>query len=114
MKYNKYNKKWRDKDPNSSRIVLASDENKESAPAFYEFGEPIKRKSRLTTPRSKNTETLISTVSTPGFDSVKIDHTPTPKGGLKALQDKGLRITSYVETDGSGTLITQRRYDEDE
>src|SRR5919108_1094959 len=112
MKYNKYNKKYGDKDPNSSRIVIASDE--ESVPMIDEFGEPIKRKSRLTTPRSKNTETLISTVSTPGFDSVKIDHTPTPKGGLKALQDKGLRITSYVETDGGGAPITQRRYDEDE
>jgi hypothetical protein len=60
------------------------------------------------------TETLIAHPPTPGFDSVKIDHTPTPKGRLKVLQDKGLRITSYVETDGSGALITRRRYDEDE
>jgi hypothetical protein len=53
-------------------------------------------------------------VPTPGFDDVKIHHEPEPHGGLKALQDKGLRITSYVETDGSGAPITRRRYDDDE
>jgi hypothetical protein len=78
--------------------------------------EQIHWRLRLWPRRSpRNTETLVSTnVPTPGFDTVRIDHTPEPCGGLKALQDKGLRITSYVETNGSGAPITRRRYDDDD
>jgi hypothetical protein len=99
---------------NSQRdAIIIADEDK-NQPLEDENGEPIKHKSKLVTPRPKNTETLVSIVPTPGFDNVRIDHTPTPKGGLKVLQDKGLRITSYVETDGSGAPITRRRYDDDD
>jgi hypothetical protein len=94
------------------KVVIADPDQEQ--PLEDENGEPIKRKSKLVTPRPKNTETLVSIVPTPGFDSVRIDHTPQPRGGLKALQDKGLRITSYIETDGSGAPITRRRYDDDE
>ena len=63
----------------------------------------------------RNTETLISTnTPVPGFDSIKIHHEIEPRRGLKALQDKGLRITSYVETDGSDAPITRSRYDDDD
>jgi hypothetical protein len=65
----------------------------------------------------RNTETLVSTnVPRPGFDTVRIDHTPEPHGGLKTLQEKGLRITNYSETDGAGRPINsnRRRYKEDE
>jgi hypothetical protein len=51
----------------------------------------------LTTPRPKNTETLIAHPPTPGFDNVKIHHEPELKGGFKALSEKGIRITNYHE-----------------
>jgi hypothetical protein len=66
----------------------------------------------------RNTDTLVadprvipsgSTLA----DEVKIHHELEPRGGLKALQDKGLRITSYSEVDGSGAPIS-RRYDDDD
>jgi hypothetical protein len=91
----KYTNKSRDRIDQNRKPVIISDEK--SAPAFDEFGEPIKRKSRLTTPRSKNTETLISTVPTPGFDEVKINHTPQPRGALARMQEKGLKIRTGVE-----------------
>jgi hypothetical protein len=44
----------------------------------------------------------------PGFDSVKIHHEPQPRGGLKALQDRGLKISNYVETNGANRPIRER------
>jgi hypothetical protein len=112
MKYNKNYSRSPGFDNLDRKVVIANDET----PAIdEETGEPIKRKSKLKTPRPKNSETLISHVPTPGFESVKIHHEIEPHGGLKALQAKGLKITSYVETDGSGAPITNRkRYDDDE
>jgi len=47
----------------------------------------------------RNTEALVST--TPGQDylnkRVEIHHEPEIKGGLKALQQKGIKITNYKE-----------------
>jgi hypothetical protein len=108
MVMNKYNKKYNRSpgfDTQNRKIVIARDE-----PAV---DESVKRKSKLVTPRPKNTETLVSTVSTPGFDSVKIHHEPQPHGALARMQEKGLKITSYTETDGAGRPITNRRYDDD-
>src|SRR5215208_6791854 len=60
--------------------------------------EPTRRKSKLSTPRPKNTETLISHVPTLGFNDVKIKHEPELKGGFLALSKKGtIRFTSYDE-----------------
>jgi uncharacterized Zn ribbon protein len=58
--------------------------------------ENVRRESKLSVP-DRNSETLVST--TPGIneDSVAIRHEPEIKGGLKALKDKGLKITYYEE-----------------
>ena len=58
--------------------------------------ENVRRESKLLVP-DRNAETLVST--TPGLneDSVAIRHEPEIKGGLKALKDKGLKITHYEE-----------------
>jgi uncharacterized Zn ribbon protein len=58
--------------------------------------ENVRRESKLSVP-DRNEETLVST--TPGIneDSIAIRHIPEIKGGLKALQQKGLRITDYKE-----------------
>jgi hypothetical protein len=60
--------------------------------------ENVRRESKISVP-DRNHETLVAT--TPGQDylnkKVEINHTPEIKGGLKALKDKGIRITSYQE-----------------
>jgi hypothetical protein len=60
--------------------------------------ENVRRESKISVP-DRNQETLVAT--TPGQDylnkKVEINHTPEIKGGLKALKDKGIRITSYQE-----------------
>jgi hypothetical protein len=38
-------------------------------------------------------------------DDVSINHTPQPKGVLAKMQEKGLRITNYSESDGRGNPI---------
>ena len=51
-KYNKYNRRYGGKDPNSNsdKVIIANDEA--STPAIdEETGELIKRKSKLVTPR---------------------------------------------------------------
>ncbi|HET6799026.1 MAG TPA: hypothetical protein VFH25_00560 [Nitrososphaeraceae archaeon] len=35
--------------------------------------------------------------NTPGIPDISIHHEPEIKGGLKALQQKGLKITDYKE-----------------
>jgi hypothetical protein len=47
--------------------------------------------------REDSQETLISMVPSPSYDSVKIKHEPELQDGFKALRDKGLRITNYLE-----------------
>ncbi|HEU4822556.1 MAG TPA: hypothetical protein VFS97_03960 [Nitrososphaeraceae archaeon] len=59
--------------------------------------QKTRRKSKLETPHQQNTETLVSSVPTPGFGDVKIKKEPELKGGFLALQQKGLRIKDYQE-----------------
>lgn len=60
--------------------------------------ENVRRESKLSVP-DRNEETFVA--QTPGQDylnkKVEINHTPEIKGGLKALQQKGLKITDYKE-----------------
>jgi hypothetical protein len=105
-KYNKYNKNL---DYQNKKVVIAADENP-TEPEHQVNGE------ELDVPRQspRNTEAFVSSIPSPHEDrDIGIHHEIRPRGGLKALQDKGLRITSYTETDGSGAPITKRR-DEDE
>ena len=60
--------------------------------------ENLRKESKLSTP-DRNQETLVA--QTPGQDylnkKVEINHTPEIKGGLKSLQQKGIKITDYKE-----------------
>jgi hypothetical protein len=56
--------------------------------------ENVRRESKLSVP-DRNIEPAIST--TPGIPDISIRHEPEIKGGLKALQQKGLKITDYKE-----------------
>jgi hypothetical protein len=56
--------------------------------------ENVRRESKLSVP-NRNEETLVA--QTPGIPDVSIRHTPEIKGGLKALQEKGIKITDYKE-----------------
>jgi hypothetical protein len=63
--------------------------------------ENIRRESKISVP-DRNEETLLA--QTPGQDylnkRVEINHTPEIKGGLKALQQRGMKITHYEERVG--------------
>jgi hypothetical protein len=61
---------------------------------FYPENENVRRESKLSLP-DRNIEPAIST--TPGIPDISIRHQPEIKGGLKALQQKGLKITDYKE-----------------
>ncbi|HEU4447715.1 MAG TPA: hypothetical protein VFR94_23780 [Nitrososphaeraceae archaeon] len=56
--------------------------------------ENVRRESKLSVP-DRNEETLVA--NTPGIPDVSIRRIPEIKGGLKALQQKGLKITDYHE-----------------
>ena len=58
--------------------------------------ENVRRDSKLSVP-DRNIEPAIATTPGIGADSVAIRHEPEIKGGLKALKDKGLKITHYEE-----------------
>lgn len=58
--------------------------------------ENVRRESKLSVP-DRNTEPAVSTTPLVNEDAVTIRHTPEIKGGLKALQQKGLKITDYKE-----------------
>ena len=62
---------------------------------YNQEDDTVRHKSRLSVPLE--TEPAISTTPTIGADSVAIRHEPEIKGGLKALKDKGLKITHYEE-----------------
>jgi hypothetical protein len=68
--------------------------------------ENIRRESKISVP-DRNIEPAVATA--PGIDylnkSVEIHHTPEPKGAFKALQQKGIKIKDYKETDGAGSLL---------
>jgi|SRR5215204_2501128 len=54
-----------------------------------------RKKSKLIT-LNQNTETLISSIPS-GYENYKVKKKVEYKGGIKALADKGLKITSYTE-----------------
>jgi hypothetical protein len=60
--------------------------------------ENVRRESKISVP-DRNQETLVA--QTPGQDylikKVEIKHTPEIKGGLKALQQRGIKVTYYEE-----------------
>lgn len=69
---------------------------------------PIKntrKKSKLSTPRCRDTETLVSTTPLP-FD-VALKKPPNYKGSFKSLSEKGIKITSYDTRDGAGRPIRE-------
>jgi hypothetical protein len=56
--------------------------------------ENVRRESKLSVP-DRNIEPTVAT--TPGIPDISIRKEPEIKGGLKALQQKGLKITNYKE-----------------
>ena len=56
--------------------------------------ENVRRESKLSVP-DRNIEPAVST--TPGIPDISMRHEPEIKGGLKALQQKVLKITDYKE-----------------
>lgn len=56
--------------------------------------ENVRRESKLSVP-DRNIEPAVAT--TPGIPDISIRKEPEIKGGLKALQQKGLKITNYKE-----------------
>jgi hypothetical protein len=82
---------------------------------FWPFKQPLREKQKLSTPKEVNTETLVSTtpddpnegLSTTYGKPIKV------KGGLKELENRGIKIKNYRETDGAGRTITHRRDEEE-
>jgi hypothetical protein len=61
---------------------------------FDPESENVRRESKLSVP-NRNIEPAVAT--TPGIPDISIRKEPEIKGGLKALQQKGLKITDYKE-----------------
>jgi DNA-directed RNA polymerase subunit RPC12/RpoP len=61
---------------------------------FDPESENVRRESKLSVP-DRNIEPAVST--TPGIPDISIRPEPEIQGGLKALQQKGLKITEYKE-----------------
>jgi hypothetical protein len=61
---------------------------------FDPESENVRRESKLSVP-DRNIEPAVAT--TPGIPDISIRKEPEIKGGLKALQQKGLKITDYKE-----------------
>jgi hypothetical protein len=63
-----------------------------------------------------NTETLVSVIHDNPNEKVSTNYGKPvkPKGTLKALQDRGIRIKNYSEKDGAGRTITHRKDDEED
>lgn len=57
-----------------------------------------------------NEETLVSTMTPDPNEEFLNRGKVEPQGGLKALQDRGLKITSYTETDGAGRVLKKSRW----
>jgi hypothetical protein len=84
---------------------------------FWPIKQPIREKQRVTTPEGVNTETLVSTIPDPNDNtsSTKMGKPIKVRGGLKELENRGIRIKNCRETDGSGKTITHLKDDgEDE
>jgi hypothetical protein len=58
--------------------------------------ENVRRESKLTVP-NRNEETLVTSIQYDFSKDIAIRHKPEIKGGLKALKEKGLKITDYKE-----------------
>ena len=63
---------------------------------FDPENENVRRESKLSVP-DRNEKTLVSNTPLVNEDVVAIRHVPEIKGGLKALKEKGLKITDYKE-----------------
>jgi hypothetical protein len=61
---------------------------------FDPESENVRRESKLSVP-NRNIEPAVATTS--GIPDISIRKDPEIKGGLKALQQKGLKITNYKE-----------------
>jgi hypothetical protein len=70
---------------------------------FDPESENLRKESKISVP-DRNIEPVVAT--TPGIPDVSIHHTPEPKGAFKALQQKGIKIKDYKETDGAGRTIS--------
>jgi hypothetical protein len=58
--------------------------------------EIVRRESKLSVP-DRNDEPLVAQTPVIDYNSVAIRKEPEIKGGLKALKEKGLKITDYKE-----------------
>ena len=63
---------------------------------FDPESENLRKESKLIVP-DRNIEPAVATTPGIGAESVAIRHEPEIKGGLKALKDRGLKITHYEE-----------------
>ena len=57
-----------------------------------------------------NSETLVSTMTPDPNEAFYNKDKIEPKGTFKVLQDSGLKITSYTETDGAGRPLKRNRW----
>ena len=82
---------------------------------FWPIKQQVREKQKLTTPKGVNTETLIAYTPDPNDKtaSTTLGKPQKVRGGLKELQDRGIRITNYDERDGAGKPIRHTK-DEDE
>jgi len=105
---NKGKGRGRGTDYRNSNIIIADDEREDKI-ASNAVSED---NNRLSMPRERNSETLVADPRVvPGtntwYKQVQVKKEPTIRGGLKSLQDRGLKITSYSESGGSGNPITE-------
>jgi DNA-directed RNA polymerase subunit RPC12/RpoP len=78
-----------------------------SISVFPEVDKDVRSKHKLVTPIGMNLEPCLSYPPDPNKEFFSDKQTEI-KGGLKALQDKGVRITSYHETGSDGKLRRRR------
>jgi hypothetical protein len=71
---------------------------------FQPENESIRHKQKLDVP-DRNIEPAIATTPAIDYTSVQIHKEPEIKGTFKVLQQKGIKIKNYKETDGSGRTI---------
>jgi len=93
-------------------VIAADDDEKEDDKNDAADSDAVSEdNNRLSMPRERHSETLVADPRVvPGtntwYKQVQVKKDPTIRGGLKSLQDKGLRITSYT--------TTEREYEDDE
>jgi hypothetical protein len=94
----KYRVKKLELKDNTTRIIDSSDDNDNQIED--ETREPVKRKSRLTTPRPKNAQPAIRFMTSADYTNnrVGIHHEPELAPSFKEFARKsGIRFTSYEE-----------------